>query len=85
MSSPADESTPSKKNNTLLSVLNSRLDDINESLQKIWDNITACKERFDNNEVQNSYVQNTLVGAAEASMALRAARDIMSILIAEEK
>lgn len=80
MSSPTDESAPSKKNNTLLSVLNSRLDDIAESLQKIWENINACKERFDCNEVQNS-----LVGAAGASMALRAARDIMALLIAEEK
>ena len=80
MSSPTDESAPSNKKNSLLPLLDSRLDDIAESLQKIWENINACKERFDCKEVQNSFV-----GAAGASMALRAARDIMVLLIAEEK
>lgn len=75
MYSPTDESMPSNKNNKLLSVLDSRLDDIAESLQKIWENINACRERYDCNEFQNG-----LVGAAGALMALRAAKDIIDIL-----
>lgn len=80
MISPTDESVPSKKNNPLLTLLESRLADLTEYLWRVCENINEYKKKVDFNEIQN-----IIVAAAEAATTLRAVNDIVATLIKEEK